>query len=233
MPASQAPTGSLHGISCASATACVAVGTRNGENVLAEVWDGSRWTIASPSLPPQTQSGQLAAVSCAAAGACTAVGTATTLSGMSEPFAAGWNGSAWSTEAAANAGANNSGSLAGVSCPSVITCTAVGSGPSVQARNGLTWTSQLLPIRPAGNGAAALVGVSCSTATACIAVGSDALGLLEPAWNGIGWSLQGSPLRPPAQLSGLSCASQATCVAVGASQNVNGERIPVAERFSG
>ena len=119
MTAPEPPTGSLRGISCASATACVAVGTLDGQNVLAEIWDGSRWTIASPSLPPQIQSWQLADVSCAGTGACTAVGSATQQSGLFGPFALGWNGSAWSTEVVATAGSNNLGSLASVSCPSV------------------------------------------------------------------------------------------------------------------
>jgi hypothetical protein len=77
------PSGStfigLNGVSCASATACTAVGGYNiasstpGQFPLAESWNGSTWSLQStPGLPGMT-SGQLNSVSCTSA-ACFAVG---------------------------------------------------------------------------------------------------------------------------------------------------------------
>lgn len=68
----------LLGVSCASSTACTAVGYSDkypgsyAPGALAERWDGTRWSIQrTPRLSPQID---LAAVSCASSRACTAVG---------------------------------------------------------------------------------------------------------------------------------------------------------------
>jgi hypothetical protein len=72
----------LSAVSCTSATACTAVGeyqssavTNFGqEQTLAEVWDGTSWSIATTPDPSSTQQNLLAGVSCGASNACTAVG---------------------------------------------------------------------------------------------------------------------------------------------------------------
>jgi hypothetical protein len=75
------PTGSigssLDGISCASATACTAVGQKSisvSGATLAEVWNGTKWTLRS--TPNNSFAGQnsLAGVSCGASQVCIAVG---------------------------------------------------------------------------------------------------------------------------------------------------------------
>jgi hypothetical protein len=67
---------SLSGVSCASATACTAVGSyENGHGSpvpLAERWDGTSWTIQT--TPTPSSGGGLNGVSCTSATACTAVG---------------------------------------------------------------------------------------------------------------------------------------------------------------
>jgi Ca2+-binding RTX toxin-like protein len=75
----------LSAVSCLSASSCVAVGaflTEEGEEgkeekALAEVWDGSEWSVQSATESPATFSA-LAGVSCTAENQCTAVGSART-----------------------------------------------------------------------------------------------------------------------------------------------------------
>jgi hypothetical protein len=68
----------LGGVSCTSATACVAVGhyvTASGaQKTLAEQWNGGVWTIQATPNPSGASQANLSGVSCSAAGACTAVG---------------------------------------------------------------------------------------------------------------------------------------------------------------
>jgi hypothetical protein len=68
--------GVLWGVSCSSATACVAVGgggTNN--NAFAEHWNGVSWTAGNVVVPVGTGNGNLTGVSCTAANECTAVGS--------------------------------------------------------------------------------------------------------------------------------------------------------------
>ena len=63
------------GVSCTSASACIAVGT--AADTLAEVWDGTAWSIdPTPPSPPSLAGigGLLDGVSCTSATSCTAVG---------------------------------------------------------------------------------------------------------------------------------------------------------------
>ena len=72
-------SGTLAGVSCTSAGACTAAGYYDNasetELSLAEVWNGTAWSVQS--TPNPTSSGdEFTGVSCGAAGACTAVGSA-------------------------------------------------------------------------------------------------------------------------------------------------------------
>jgi hypothetical protein len=72
----------LAAVSCTSATSCTAVGQDQSTAVanfgtaqtLAEVWDGTAWTIATTPDPSSTEQNLLTGVSCGASNACTAVG---------------------------------------------------------------------------------------------------------------------------------------------------------------
>ena len=75
-------SGSLASVSCTSASACTAAGQYASGTVpnfgepqtLAEVWDGTAWTIAATPDPSSTAQNILSSVSCGATDACTAVG---------------------------------------------------------------------------------------------------------------------------------------------------------------
>ena len=87
---------SLSGVSCTSASFCMAVGsarTSVRDLALAEVWDGRSWSIQQ--MPAPAGGLFINGVSCTSASACVAVGSyfATT---SEQPLAEVWNGTAWS-----------------------------------------------------------------------------------------------------------------------------------------
>jgi hypothetical protein len=83
------PSGSsgaeLSGLSCASSSACVAVGSSSGGaaalQTLAERWDGSAWSLQPTPNPTGAQRSVLSGVSCLSANACVAVGSFETAQG--------------------------------------------------------------------------------------------------------------------------------------------------------
>jgi hypothetical protein len=98
----------LEGVSCKSATSCIAVGhyqkPRNRFDfgptlTLAERWNGTKWTIVS-SPNPGAKVSDLAAVSCWGTTHCFAVGaqTASTTQTLTER----WNGTTWAVVASPN-----------------------------------------------------------------------------------------------------------------------------------
>jgi hypothetical protein len=126
----------LNSVSCVSATSCTAVGfflhSSYLDTTLAEVWNGTKWTIEPTPTPPGHDITQLLAVSCLP-GACSAIGYFelpwTTLADV-------WDGSTWKRQTIPNQ-ANLADKLTGVSCTSAATCTAVGSsenGAFVEAK---------------------------------------------------------------------------------------------------
>ncbi len=67
----------LYGVSCASSTSCVAVGSeQNGSSAqtLVETWGGNTWSI-TPSPSPSSRYNSLGGVSCAGSTSCLAVGS--------------------------------------------------------------------------------------------------------------------------------------------------------------
>jgi hypothetical protein len=96
---------SLYGVSCTSATACVAVGASDiglrSRAPLAERWDGRRWSIQPTVSPPAprgryTRDAELSGVSCTSRTQCVAVGSYRTGSVTGAPLVEAWNGARWS-----------------------------------------------------------------------------------------------------------------------------------------
>jgi len=93
---------SLNGVSCASATRCVAVGFAGGGGLsaISEVWNGKTWSYAKVSWPKGVKNTLLLDVACLSATRCVAVGSAgnnPNALGLSGRAAATvWNGKAWS-----------------------------------------------------------------------------------------------------------------------------------------
>jgi len=201
LPTAGARRSFLNGVSCASATACTAVGsyqTRSGRHVtLAERWNGTAWSLQP--TPNRQFGGFLAGVSCPSPAACIAVGGDN--NGL--PLVEAWNGTSWSippTPATGGAQLNN------VSCASPSACTAVGSGAFAERWDGTSWSIQ--PV-PGIHDNAALTGVSCTTASACTAVGYDLEVTLGETWDGTAWSI--TPTITPLSLLGQHSLTAVSC----------------------
>ncbi len=229
-PQPESASSKLQGVSCASSTACTAVGwyNRTGpNNPFAENWNGTTWTIQTPPAP-KAEFSELTSVSCTSSAACTAVG----IYGYPETmFAEHWNGSEWTLESVpAPSGAKQS-RLYSVSCVSAEACTGVGAyenskgvyGVLAEHWNGKEWSQQEMP-NPTGTTLSYLRGLSCTSGSACTAVGayessSVAESPLAERWNGTAWTAQTPPTPAgtlgPSYMLAVSCYSATLCVAGG------------------
>jgi hypothetical protein len=204
------PTGAkgsyLTGVSCASTTACTAVGYFGAANIevpqspglrpVAERWNGTSWSIQRTPNPAGATSSQLDGVSCASKTACTAVGSYINSFGTAVTLAERWNGTSWSIQRTRNpAGpwSRELNVLVGVSCASTTACTAVGkyenaSGtpmPLAERWNGTSWAIQRTPNPAAGRTFwyILLSGVSCASTTVCTAVGFTDVGMVAERYS--------------------------------------------------
>ncbi|MGO9792883.1 MAG: hypothetical protein ACLP8S_26205 [Solirubrobacteraceae bacterium] len=230
--------GSLGDVSCASPTACMAVGSSSGgssgaQTALALYWTGGAWTPEPVPVPAGAESSVLSGVSCTTPRACMAVGDYVDSTGTQTPLSEVWNGNAWAQQAVAGP---IPGTFSRVSCSAAAACTAIGGG-WVERWNGSSWSVQTLeiPAPPAGKWlivAAELFGVSCANASQCTTVGHlagtycittephcDCLHdpcrtvseTLVQGWNGSSWSIEPAP---SGNWSSVSCTSTA-CTAAG------------------
>jgi hypothetical protein len=240
-PPSGATYSQLYGVSCVSTTDCTAVGqykrSVGGLVMLAEHWDGTSWTVQ----PTPSKAGyDLLAVSCASTSACTATGKHKH-NGIPVTLAERWNGSVWATQPTPNPLGAQFSQLAGVSCASTTTCTAVGyyfGGVDLalaERWNGRIWAIQSTPT-PGDE--SILFSVSCASITHCTAVGlyddGSAEVTLAESWNGSTWSVQSTPNASGAyfdDLVGVSCSSTTVCTAVGGYSTTSGGGT-LAERYS-
>jgi subtilisin family serine protease len=229
----------LEGVSCSTATFCMAVGNyADGRNLpLSYRLSNGQWVPVAVPLPEGATEGELNEVHCVSSSSCVAVGYFLVPSEATLPLVAKWNGSAWSLQEAAT---NPSGShyvLEDVSCASTSQCIAVGhrkvtppwhtSTFSLRLEDG-EWTELAAPeFRESLVGVGApvyrniLAGVSCSSASSCMAVGYSSLewegGDLRPGimrWDGSTWALE-TPARSDGWLYGVACPSSSACTAVG------------------
>lgn len=219
--------GALQGVSCASSSACMAVGSVGPQDgLLAERWNGSTWSLQRP--PDPFDAWVLKGVSCASSTECVAVGAGEV------PVADRWDGRRWSAQNTHFDPQATASGLLSVSCPSRTTCDAVGaddvglcSDPYVYG-SGYSdyyvemfgaWTSGRWSVRQQPNiacstsgndgGGKALNAISCTSRTACTAVGAEIY-----RWNGSRWSTQRAALDKYG-LSGVSCSAPDACTAVG------------------
>jgi hypothetical protein len=128
---SHTDTNQLNGVSCLSATDCVAAGSSQGlktgpARTLIETWNGSSWSITRSANKGATVDNRLNGITCVTATDCAAVGDS-----GDRTLAESWDGTAWTVVPSGNKGpansANTANRLAGVSCePMGATCVAVG-----------------------------------------------------------------------------------------------------------
>jgi hypothetical protein len=234
------------GVSCASATKCVAVGSallpesiKTGAFV-ANLVRGT-WVQGLLPLPAGAVSAALDGVSCPTATTCIAVGYYSVVSSGStidhalvETFANG----TWTPLVGLDPAGASTSSLAGVSCTSPRVCKASGtakatSGPGsyafVTGLAGGVWTA-VVPALPAGVTSDSFASISCTGAAQCAAVGTTDLGeaLMEVDVAGV-WTESLASTVPGLSLASVSCSAPGACVAVG---NV-GEATGFAEQLAG
>lgn len=171
----------LAGVSCVSASACLAVGQAfvdaqgRDSKTLAERWNGRRWrSVAAPTMSKTDQPG-LWAVDCMRASDCVAVG-----GGDGSPRRAlilHWTGSQFVRETdAAPQNQSPAPILTGISCPTATFCMATGYqtfyGLSAEQWDGTRWTMVDFPNGGRGSDFYGGVAVSCPTSSMCLAAGS-------------------------------------------------------------
>jgi photosystem II stability/assembly factor-like uncharacterized protein len=193
-----APQGDdLNGISCATATTCVAVGATG--TIVSTGDGGSSWTSRSSAT-----SADLNGVSCPAQSQlCVAVGAGGAI------LTSGDGGQTWSAQ---NSGTQRD--LSGVSCPLVTTCYAVGAaGTIVHATDGgASWSAQNSPTTQD------LAGIACPGANTCYVTGAfESNQLQHPdlvATNdgGSSWSIETNAQIYQARYRGIACADLKDCV---------------------
>lgn len=212
----------LRGVSCVSATHCVAVGFHGASPVIG-VWNGGAWSLQSAAANPLLSTEvRFTGVSCTSTTSCIAVGRYTTTSDV-RALAEKWDGSVWSL--AAPIGPTGNTEFNGVSCTSSTACIGVGgfqSGsnpyvPLVESWDGASWTTVTTPVIAGG---AHLRSVSCKTSTSCMAVGVNKQSghtktLAFRMASGV-WSTTSIPnVTADDFVNGVSCASTTACIAVG------------------
>ena len=139
------PEANAEGLSCKSATLCLAVGSQaqgTATHTLVESWNGRSWSKV-PSPDPTVDF--LNALSCTSATSCVAIGS-TSSSTQTDTVAESWNGTSWSLVPSPGPGGAHGSGLAGVSCTAPASCVAVGAYSTsseqhtlVASWNGTTW----------------------------------------------------------------------------------------------
>ena len=233
-------------ISCASPTACLAVGMQtdsSGDQTapVAEALHGTAWKSVAVKEPKGATDAALTGVSCKAATYCLAVGAYADQAGNTHPAAWTWNGT---TLTLVTAPPMPSGSdltaLAAVSCVAVKSCVAIGSAFG-SSGNGFqliwTWNGRSWARKTATAGAkgteAQVTAAHCFSLTSCVVAGTTTPvsgttfteSLLLATWNGKAFTPQqaGAVSLDFGIVADVSCSSPAHCAMVGTNLGLSGK----------
>jgi hypothetical protein len=238
----QATVAGLFGVACTGLTRCMAAGAyqdaSNTTHTLAEMWNGSGWTVDATPDPAGFQGSGFAAVSCANGTQCVAVGSSVSGAGGASPLAERWSGSSWRIQVTPTPTGSVSAEFSGVSCTGLAACAVAGSFiggsgatrgsgsmtmlPLAERWNGARWQVDTTPA-PAASAATGFTSISC-VAQSCIAVGASEtaaarlLTLVEHSASAK-WNIEQSPTPDGAALAdnllAVACPSPDLCIAVG------------------
>jgi hypothetical protein len=235
----------LQGVSCASASSCVAVGYDPGpalsEHPLAEVMSGGTWKAERLPLPGglRNQSASLSGITCVSPASCVAVGV---VGSEADALIETLTGGTWVATALSPPDGDPRIWLSSVSCSSASACVAVGaywgsnpgfSRPVAATLTAKGWHAEKLAVPPGARSTVAftvpmLQSVSCVSSNSCVAVGfyprsfDDTAPLVESLTN-TRWRATTASAPDGANwtlLWGLSCAAQGSCTAVGEDDGV-------------
>lgn len=193
---SHARTSSLAGLSCYSATDCMAVGDYTNLAGLivpyAAKWHiGTGWKLLRLPGVRGRRSTFPEGVSCPSVSQCVAVGVAGRSGGSPRAFAALWNGASWRVVTSIPAPSF----FVGASCPATNECFAAGS--NVESWNGSSWSSQPTVRTSGASSIDEFLHISCVTPTTCEAVGArlnnqGGARTLAEVWDGTSstWAVQ-------------------------------------------
>jgi hypothetical protein len=182
-------TSELNSVTCTTTSWCMAVGgyTNASANFvsLAEVWNGTAWSVVPSPNPGAGTSGEFSGVSCAGANFCVAVGQWFNGS-VFQAQMAGWDGTSWTNLQVPESNPTFFNYLNSVSCLSATSCSAVGvavngsvGSPVALVWNGVSWSIVTAP-SPQGATSSSLDSVTCITGWKCEAVGSVDPGPAQP-----------------------------------------------------
>lgn len=239
----------LAGVSCVSATDCSATGQAGNSPVeqsatVAEVWNGSTWSVESTPNPNGSSEAFFNTDTCTTSG-CEGVGTYISSVGSAETLIEEWDGTSWSIASSPDPIGVIGNELEGVSCVSSNWCSSVGFEGSfehyqtvAEIWDGTSWSLETAPEVPDAV-QSELKGVSCDSPTFCMAAGwsvdSDVSTLAE-SWDGTTWSVVPTPDLSDDldELLGVSCASPTSCIAVGSYDSGSpGVYLPLTETWDG
>jgi hypothetical protein len=247
---------SLAGVSCPTATSCIAVGNVRGSEKspsapLIAHWRGGGWKFVTGPRPKGATGTYLHAVSCTGPASCVAVGSYSSKQTLGAPLALRWNGRTWSLAALPRPGNAAATTLSGVSCTgarAASVCWAVGSyATRPEGEPFFTVAARLAHGRwklfPSPNynktHYSAFTSVSCSGPKRCLAAGYWRHGsgaTFGARWNGKRWTAVRT--RNPrgftfSHLAGISCASATRCVAVGTYAMGGTKSLTLVEQWNG
>lgn len=222
----------LEGVSCVSASFCMAVGYYSpgghpaGSNqTIIEEWNGTAWSSLTAPDVNTTAANVLYAVSCTSISFCVATGG---YGSTYQTLAEVWNGSAWSLMTPLDTSTAKSNIFYSVSCiPGTSTCIAAGyyvtsAGADqtlTELWNGSTWTIET-SVDTSTTANNFFIGNSCLSTTFCMAAGYSGLTTqaLTEEWNGSAWSIvasQDTSTTVNNYLNAVGCATTTFCMAVG------------------
>ena len=232
----------FNGVSCTSATSCLAVGEVSGLAV-SEQWNGKTWNLMPALLKPGSAVfSTLNSVACRSASECMAVGSYTDGSNVQHTLAYLWNGNFWALQATQDPFGAIVDSLNSVSCASATSCLAVGENgknPLYESWNGSRWSTGFgLANNTTG---ASFAGASCFSTTTCYAVGANfnpageftLANLINPTGLGVSFFTTPSPGRNLSELNAVSCPGATTCFAVGRNDTFSNNLVTLAEFYGG
>jgi len=240
-------------ISCPSSSQCFGGGSyadSSSEYLPALVhWTGNKWSSWRAPVPADASTSSqsraaLTSMSCPSTSSCFAGGSYFNGSG-DQGMLLRWSGKNWTAAKAplpANATPNPAATVAGMSCPSVSVCIAVGKYDAATNmyglllhRSGGKWRAAAAPVPAGSKAVASLNAVSCPSVTLCFAGGwhYDATAQSQPlmlTWSRGKWAAVRVPLpsgaaaNPQAAITGLSCPSVTQCIAVGRYTDTQGNQ---------
>jgi hypothetical protein len=225
------------GLSCASPTACLSIGTdvdakASGTKPAVERLQAGTWKSVPVRTPKGALSTMLTGVSCKSATYCLVTGETDSISGGS-PYALTWDGTTLTPIAGPPVPkADTGGVISAVSCVEVRKCVAVGAGSNkttdasvlfIWTLSGTKWT---LTAKPASNRSTdtEYTGLHCLSLTSCVAIGDSVdltSGTDTPAaasWNGTKFTDLKAPRltgASDATFDAVSCGSAHSCAVVG------------------